>query len=642
MNRKAAVARRTDAVPRVQSAHRHGDGWHASIGARLDRLPRSLSSPSSMPTIVARTLAAPGDPLPAAERSFMEERFGHDFSGVRVHGDARAMHSAQAVDARAYVLGQHLVLGDGPSSLHGAAGRRLLAHELTHTLQQRQLPATVSPAIGATDSAAEREAELAADRIMAGRPVTGMSWSGLAAPTLHRLPRSASSSMPQQQVGPGKMAPSSTVTPPLLPAHGANPADCMETACVAAARMPAPTTAADAATRVDAWERASLDCVATASSNATHQPAIVTNEQGEIGALAGILRNDATQIGMAGHRGRDFVTAIREACTDKMREVRIEFDYNVVFDNPPGAATRWGVGDGSWDRVEAALAALPASATWGNTRLITFHRAACHPDDLDASGQCSGQGSGLLRSFTGAETNAAGTTNAEITVYDHGLGRAPYSRSASTGLSATDQTLRHEVGHVVDAEIPLAEQQHFFRDIMPWQQFSWAWLNSPAPRYPNWQAERDGLRQLLNFDEPALTAWLTTLQPGVAVNAGGWTCMRDARSMFLSVVDASRQPRGPEFEYARSGQGEYFAELYAFAVSRPQFLHDALPADQVEWFKRVVFHTPATAAEWATELAARDIAGEPRLLARLMRVFTWEQIDQVFNDQPLPGGARRA
>lgn len=640
MNREAAIARRTDITPPAQPACRHGHGWRAPVGARLDRLQRGLSSPSRMPAIVARTLAASGDPLPATERRFMEERFGHDFSGIRVHGDAQAMHSAQAVDAHAYVVGQHLVLGDGPSSLHGAAGRRLLAHELTHTLQQRQLPVAASPAIGAADSPAEREAESAADRIMAGRPVAGMSLGRLAAPALHRLPRSTSSPMPPL-AGPGTLAPSPATVPP-LPAHGPNPADCMETACVAAARMPAPTTATDAAARVNAWEQASLDCVRAASSNATHQPAIVANEQGEIGAVAAMLRTDAAQVGTAGHRGPNFAAAMRDACTDKAREVRIEFDYNVAFDNPPGAATRWGVGDGSWDRVDAALAALPASATWGNPRLITFHRAACHPDDLDASGQCSGQGSGPVRSFTGAETNAAGTTGAEITVYDHGLGNTPYSRSASTGLSATDQTLRHEVGHVMDAQIPLAEQQRFFRDILPWQQFSWAWLNSPAPRYPNWQAERDELRGLLRFDEAALAAWLATLQPGIAVNAGGWTCMRDARSMFLSLVDASRQPQGREFEYARSGQGEYFAELYAFAVSRPQFLHDALPADQIAWFKRVVFHTPATAAEWAVELAARDLAGEPRLLARLMRVFTWEQIDQILNDQPLTGGARRA
>ncbi len=600
MSGVAAFARRADAALPARSVCRRGNGRHAADGMPLSQSRRNLSEPSRIPANVTQTLATPGDRLPAGERRFMEERFGRDFSGVRVHGDAHAMHSARAVDARAYVVGQHLVLGEGSSSLHGAAGRRLLAHELTHTLQQRQLPTTASLAVGAPDSVAEREAELTADRIMAGRAVAGMSWGNLASPTLHRLPQSTPVAVPRQARS-GTLAPVAATQS--LPAHGANPADCMETACAAAVRMPAPTTAGDATTRVDAWERSSLGCVRTASSNATHQAAIVANEQGEIGALAGILRTDAARVGTAGRRGRDFVATFGDACTDKAREVRIEFEYNVAFDNPPGAATRWGVGAGSWDRVDGALSALPESATWGNPR---------------------------------------GTTDAQITVYDHGLGSTPYSRSSGTGLSATDQTLRHEVGHVMDAQISLAERQHFFRDIMPWQQFSWAWLNSPAPRYPNWQAERDKLGRLLGFDETRLAAWLASLQPGAAASVGPWTCLRDASLMFLSVVDASRQPQGREFEYARSGQGEYFAELYAFAVSRPQFLHDALPAEQIEWFKRVVFHTPATAGEWATELAARDLAGAPRLLVRLMRVFTWEQIDQILNDQPLPGGARRA
>lgn len=636
MNREAAR------IPCARAAQwQHGDQHRAMVCARLDRLSRNLSSPHSIPSSVGRTLASPGEPLPATERRFMEARFGRDFSDVRVHGDAHAMQSAREVDARAYVVGQHLVLGEGPTSLLGAAGRHLLAHELAHTVQQRRSPATPSLGIGAPDSAAEREADGVADRIVAGRPLVGVSLGALAAPTLHRRPGSNPTQLPQQAAPNTLTLPARTPTPALLPPHGRNPADCMEAACTTA-QASVPATAADAIARVDAWERASLGCVTSASSNATHQSAIVANEQSEISAIAGTLRIAAGHVGTAGRQARDFVSTMRDACVDKSREVRLEFQYNVVFDNPPGAASRWGFGNASWDHVEEALSALPATATWGNPRLITFRRAACSPDDLDASGQCVGRGSGLVRSFTGGETNAAGSTNAEITVYDQGLGSTPYTRSASTGLSATDQTLRHEVGHVIDADIPLAERQRFFHDILPWTDFSWAWLNSPAPRYPNWQAEREELRGLLGFDEARLVAWLATLQPGVAVRVGAWTCTRDSRSMFLSVVDASRQPQGREFEYARSGQGEYFAELYAFAVSRPQFLHDALPADQIEWLKRIVFHTPATPREWATELAARDLSGEPRLLSRLMHVFTWEQIEQILDEQQLPGGARRA
>jgi hypothetical protein len=88
------------------------------------------------PGIVHDVLRAPGRPLDRETRAFMEPRFGYDFSSVRVHNDARAAESARAVNASAYTVGSHVVFGQGqhaPSSDHG---RRLLAHELTHVVQQ--------------------------------------------------------------------------------------------------------------------------------------------------------------------------------------------------------------------------------------------------------------------------------------------------------------------------------------------------------------------------------------------------------------------------------------------------------------------------------------------------------------------------
>jgi hypothetical protein len=117
------------------------------------RLQRKAAGNSSLetapPPIVHDVLRSPGEPLDAGTRAYMEPRFGHDFGGVRVHADARAAESAAAVGARAYTVGHHLVFG-AASYLPGSAdGRRLIAHELTHTLQQgrgaplvgRRLPA---------------------------------------------------------------------------------------------------------------------------------------------------------------------------------------------------------------------------------------------------------------------------------------------------------------------------------------------------------------------------------------------------------------------------------------------------------------------------------------------------------------------
>ncbi|MGH7512923.1 MAG: DUF4157 domain-containing protein [Gemmatimonadales bacterium] len=88
------------------------------------------------PSTVYEVLASPGYPLDAASRAFMEPRFGHDFSRVRVHTGANAAESARAVGAHAYTVGHDIVFGAGQLVPGTTAGRRLLAHELTHVIQQ--------------------------------------------------------------------------------------------------------------------------------------------------------------------------------------------------------------------------------------------------------------------------------------------------------------------------------------------------------------------------------------------------------------------------------------------------------------------------------------------------------------------------
>jgi len=79
-----------------------------------------------------------GRPLPTSVRQFMEPRFGHDFSRVRIHTDGAAARSAAALHARAYTLGHDLVFGAGRYAPATDEGRRLLAHELVHVVQQGQ------------------------------------------------------------------------------------------------------------------------------------------------------------------------------------------------------------------------------------------------------------------------------------------------------------------------------------------------------------------------------------------------------------------------------------------------------------------------------------------------------------------------
>jgi hypothetical protein len=78
-----------------------------------------------------------GDPLPERVRSFFEPRFGRDFSHVRVHADSDAAESARAVQARAYTFGHDIFFDAGEFAIESTHGQRLLAHELTHVIQQQ-------------------------------------------------------------------------------------------------------------------------------------------------------------------------------------------------------------------------------------------------------------------------------------------------------------------------------------------------------------------------------------------------------------------------------------------------------------------------------------------------------------------------
>ena len=83
-----------------------------------------------------RALEGKGSPLPAAERSYFEPRFGADFSQVRVHTDAHAARTASSINAKAFTTGKDIAFGSGHYAPGTQAGRQLLAHELTHVVQQ--------------------------------------------------------------------------------------------------------------------------------------------------------------------------------------------------------------------------------------------------------------------------------------------------------------------------------------------------------------------------------------------------------------------------------------------------------------------------------------------------------------------------
>ncbi len=139
----------------------------------LQRASVSTAPTTAVPPVVHDVLNSPGRPLDTGTRAFMEPRFDHDFSTVRVHTDGKAAESARAVNALAYTVGKDVVFGAGQYVPGTMAGKQLLAHELTHTIQQSMGQASAinrasALQISEAHDPYEHEAEARVRQIMAG------------------------------------------------------------------------------------------------------------------------------------------------------------------------------------------------------------------------------------------------------------------------------------------------------------------------------------------------------------------------------------------------------------------------------------------------------------------------------------------
>jgi Domain of unknown function (DUF4157) len=202
MNERAAAPTRQSAPPApallsgVLQRKCAGCGNHGLAGGecsgckKKDPLRRKATCDADVqgvPSIVHDVLSSPGQPLEPGTRSFFDTRFGHDFSGVRIHSDGRAAESARAVNALAYTVGPQIVFGAGQYRPESTSGKHLLAHELAHVVQQQNSGAGALStfAVGAANDPAEYEADLAAARVMSGSETAATSIIS-SAPVLRR------------------------------------------------------------------------------------------------------------------------------------------------------------------------------------------------------------------------------------------------------------------------------------------------------------------------------------------------------------------------------------------------------------------------------------------------------------------------
>jgi hypothetical protein len=164
---EALMHGRTDALTPAAVMHLQKTAGNATVSAALEE-----QEPSLVKDVVG---SGGGAPLDNGTRGFMESHLGADFSDVRVHTDATASDSARSVQAYAYTVGSDVVFQSGKYEPESESGKRMLAHELTHVVQQRSGPVAGTPAPGGIQISHpsdrfEQAAESSADRVMSSAP----------------------------------------------------------------------------------------------------------------------------------------------------------------------------------------------------------------------------------------------------------------------------------------------------------------------------------------------------------------------------------------------------------------------------------------------------------------------------------------
>jgi Domain of unknown function (DUF4157) len=141
---------------------------------RIQRQQHNTEANSSFETQpqLNKALQRGGQPLDAATRNFLEPKFGHSFENVQIHADGEADMLSQDFGARAFTTGPNIFFRAGEFDPTSNDGLHLLAHELTHTVQQRLTSNRLDRAMSSKSDGAEGEARAAADAVMGGQAVS--------------------------------------------------------------------------------------------------------------------------------------------------------------------------------------------------------------------------------------------------------------------------------------------------------------------------------------------------------------------------------------------------------------------------------------------------------------------------------------
>jgi hypothetical protein len=417
---------------------------------------------------------------------------------------------------------------------------------------------------------------------------------------------------------------------PTGPARGTGPASAI---AALNAKLKRPVSADAARKLIDQWCDAAVKAVGgatVASTGASHAGEIAATDVAEL-ETARADQKQALVSFMAGRPAtagvKDWWDQFQRFVESKRRELTVEFRHNLAIDPAK-------VGDQDLGSYELALEGMPLDATWTSPKLITIKR-------------------GDYRGDIGGETDAA---KGEIEMFDAGMTSAPYKAKcpALGGLHTDMQSIRHEIGHVVDERLTPKERSGLFDDILGWrvhliQNITLAG-NERLKRAKDNQTEiKDAGARLLDrqfldlaqelgklstravldyvgsFGDPGADDVTKPMPPIVTQERNGRVFWR-RRYLLHSVGHPEELPRSKEFDYAMTAPAEYFPELYAYAINRPEFLAGAISKRQMKWWKEVVFKVPTDPGELKRQMQPPANV-EAQFTADAEKLFTWEQLD---------------
>ena len=308
------------------------------------------------PPIVEEILATPGQPLADSARRTLEPAFGHDFSHVRVHDDSKAAESASAVNALAYTVGNQIVFGAGQYSPGTDDGNRLLAHELTHTLQNRDGAPRAGEKVREPEDSSEIEAEMVAEQVASFRGPPSV------AREYNRDARGVAQ-MPGTDFQNGAPPLPKPGTPPVRDSLSALPTPAFPQTNGLAAQPTAPPLASMAPVTSDSQPPQTAET--RGSEQAVPVPALSTTPAAAAPSSTGVARAETQGAGRGG--GPDTsaagpVSAVAPASANGKRSVSAGAAVGAPIPGAAAAAPAVHLDTGSCDAMLESLAYAPASS----------------------------------------------------------------------------------------------------------------------------------------------------------------------------------------------------------------------------------------------------------------------------------------